>query len=99
MWTELTSVPWTRQSSVSGNDTLGQRSSVMRAVGVHGMNLILVLDQQHLSALNALDFDLLFLAILKVDLGQILELEFGSHAADGGGEGCLLEGDLRESCD
>ena len=53
----------------------------MSAVGAHGVDLVLDLGQQDLSALNAVDLDLLLLTILQVDAGKPLELVFGSHGA------------------
>jgi len=51
------------------------------AVGTHGVNLVFDLGKQDLSALNAVDLDLLLLTILQVDAGKPLELVFGSHGA------------------
>ena len=67
----------------------------MCAIRVHGMDLILNLRKEHLSPFNALDFDFLLLSILQVDLGKILELEFGSHGSKGGGECRSLSWDPR----
>lgn len=53
----------------------------MSAVGTHGVDLVLDLGQQDLSALDAVNFDLLLLTILQVDAGKPLELVFGSHGA------------------
>ena len=63
----------------------------MCAVGVHGMYLILVLKEEHLSTFNALNLTLLLLTILEVYACQALELEFGSHVADACGESCSVD--------
>ena len=63
----------------------------MRAVGRHGMETILGLNQQDLAALNALNFILGFLTVPEVDAGQALELVLGSHAAGSAGEAGLLD--------
>lgn len=76
-----TSVPRAGDSALACENTLDQGSTVVSAVGTHGVNLVLDLGQQDLSALNAVDLDLLLLAILQVDAGQALELVFGSHGA------------------
>jgi hypothetical protein len=46
------------------------------------MHLILHLQQQHLSSLNTLDFNLPLLSILHLQGRDILELEFLSHGCD-----------------
>ena len=76
-----TSVPRAGDSPLSCENTLDQRSTVVSAVGTHGVNLVFDLGQQDLSALNAVNLDLLLLAILQVDAGKPLELVFGSHGA------------------
>lgn len=58
----------------------------MCAVGRHGMETILSLDEEDLAALNAFDLVLGLLAILEVDAGQVLELELGRHDAYGAGK-------------
>lgn len=61
----------------------------MCAIGVHGVQLVLDLDKQHLATFDALDFCFLLLPILQINAGQVLELEFGRHVADASGEGGL----------
>jgi hypothetical protein len=58
-----------------------QGSSVMCAVGRHGVETILGFDKQDLAALDAFDFILSLLTVLEVDAGQALELVLGGHAA------------------
>ncbi|KAG9966601.1 rubredoxin-NAD(+) reductase, partial [Aureobasidium melanogenum] len=72
----LTSVPRAGDSALASKNTLDQRSTVVGAVGTHGVNLILDLGQQNLSALNAVDFNLLLLAVLQVYARKPLELVF-----------------------
>ena len=52
------------------------------------MRLAIDFDQENLAVLDTLDLGLLLLTVLEVDAGQALELEFGRHVADSGGEGC-----------
>lgn len=77
----LTSMPRAGDSALASKNTLDQRSTVVGAVGTHGVNLILDLGQQNLAALNAVDFNLLFLTVLQVNARKPLELVFGSHGA------------------
>lgn len=81
-----TSVPWASDSSLAGQNTLDERCTVMGAVGAHGVHFIPDLGQEHLAAFNTLNLAFLLLAILQVDAGQALELEFSSHIAKTGGE-------------
>jgi hypothetical protein len=77
----LTSVPRAGDSALASKNTLDQRSTVVGAVGTHGVNLILDLGQQNLAALNAVDFNLLLLTVLQVNARKPFELVFGSHGA------------------
>lgn len=77
----LTSVPGAGDSALASENTLGQRSTVVGAVGAHGVDLVLDLGQQNLSAFNAINFNFLFLTILQVNARKPLELVFGSHGA------------------
>jgi hypothetical protein len=53
----------------------------MSAVGTHCVNLAIDLGQQDLSALDAINLNLLLLTVLQVDARKALELVFGSHGA------------------
>lgn len=74
-------MPRAGDSALASENTLDQRCTVVSAVGAHGVDLVLDLGQQDLSALNAIDLDFLLLTVLQVNAGKPLELVFGSHGA------------------
>ena len=81
-------MPRTSQPAIPSHDTLDQRSAIMCAIGVESMRLAIDFDQENFAVLDTLDLSLLLLTVLQVDAGQALELEFGRHDAESGGEGC-----------
>lgn len=54
----------------------------MSAVGVESVDLVVKLDKEDLSTLNAFNLYFLLLTILQVDTGQVLDLEFSSHSSE-----------------
>ena len=72
-------MPWACQTAFRRQYALDQWRSVVRAVRAGGMNLILDLQQEHLSPLNTLNFGFFLLSILHLQGGDILELELLRH--------------------
>lgn len=62
----LTSVPGARQTTLRSEHTHFERGSIMRAIGIHGMDLIRQFDQQDFGALDTLNLCFDLFSILQI---------------------------------
>lgn len=84
-----TAVPGAGNGSVRRKDAVLERGTVVGAVWAHGVNLAVLVYEEHLALLDALDLDLLHLPALYIERGQPLELVLLRHGASAGAKGGL----------
>lgn len=77
-------MPWAGEPAFRCDNTVLERGAIMSAVCVQCVNLVLHLDEQYFSALNALDFHLLLVAILQVYGRKVLQFPLGHGGSSAG---------------
>jgi hypothetical protein len=63
---ELTSMPGACQTTLRSEHTHFKRSSIMRAIGIHGMDPVRQFDQQNFAALDTLNLCFDLFSILQI---------------------------------
>lgn len=74
-------MPWASNATLRSDDTVLQRGTKMRAIGIQSVNLVIDLDQENFPTFNALDLCFLLTQVLQIrQSSDILEFEFLSHS-------------------